>query len=227
MDCIYIALLSKALYKYCLTFIHSCTHSHTASGVSHATWQPACPEQSGGEVPCSGTPRHPARGSRRGNRTHNLAVTNQLLLYLRSYCRPKQTMCGGGTSIGWRGPSPCGAPPACPGWSCRTGGWGSPSGRPTPPRCPAGSAPRTRSRSGGRWWWRGPTTCPVWCWTGPGGRGGGGGGGGKKGRQETKGSTVRDAIAFYQLLAIACVWLLLISVLYKMWLFLRYLLCCC
>ena len=45
MDCIYIALLSKALCN--VAFTHSCTHSHTDGGVSHARRQPARQEQLG------------------------------------------------------------------------------------------------------------------------------------------------------------------------------------
>jgi len=42
MDCIYIALLYKALYS-CLTF----THSYTDGGVNHAREQPTRQEQLG------------------------------------------------------------------------------------------------------------------------------------------------------------------------------------
>ena len=55
----------KALYNTTLT--HSCTHSHTDSGVSHERRQPACREQSGSRP---WTPRRWAR-------TSNLLVTSQ------------------------------------------------------------------------------------------------------------------------------------------------------
>ena len=64
MHCIYIALLSKALYN-----IHP-HHSHTDGGVKHAGRQPACQEQSGWGVLLRDT-------STLGDQTSSCAFTNQ------------------------------------------------------------------------------------------------------------------------------------------------------
>ena len=45
MGCIYIALLSKALYNLCLTFTHAHTHSYTVGRGTRAGLQPAQREQ--------------------------------------------------------------------------------------------------------------------------------------------------------------------------------------
>ena len=37
----------ESTLQYCLTFTHSCTHSHTAGGVNHTRRQPARREQLG------------------------------------------------------------------------------------------------------------------------------------------------------------------------------------
>ena len=75
MDCIYTALFLPAPTQSAplllpFTFTHSCTHRHTPTTVAPTTVAPtrqataSSPgEQSGVEVPCSGTPRHPARRS--------------------------------------------------------------------------------------------------------------------------------------------------------------------
>ena len=57
---------TKSALQYCITFTHSCTHSHTDGGVNHARRQPAGEEQSGWGV-CSRTPRRSARRSRGSN----------------------------------------------------------------------------------------------------------------------------------------------------------------
>ena len=45
MGCIYIVLLSKALYNLCLTFTHAHTHSYTVGRGTRAGLQPAQREQ--------------------------------------------------------------------------------------------------------------------------------------------------------------------------------------
>ena len=82
MDCIYIALLSKALYSLCLTF----THSHTVGRGNHAGLQPAQREQLelGVLLKDTTTDLFPRRS---WTQTTNLSVAGRGLYHL-SHCRP-------------------------------------------------------------------------------------------------------------------------------------------
>ena len=64
----------QSALQYCLTFTHSCTHSHTDGGVNNARWQAACLDQLGLGVLLRDTS---TRLGGAGDRTSNLPVTTK------------------------------------------------------------------------------------------------------------------------------------------------------